>query len=116
MQSPFGQYAPLVASVVGVGIIAAYIIAQFFPGMDVNSIANLGNLAWLAAGAIFGSALAVNGWKGPLSAAHTRLDKLQTAVTATAAASESASVIESVSTILNDGIPPSVVEEIAPGS
>lgn len=110
MQSPFGQYAPLVASVVGVGIIAAYIVAQFFPGMDVNSIANLGNLAWLAAGAIFGSALAVNGWKAPLSAAHTRLDKLSTAIVTMA--TETPQMSETVSTILNDGIPPSVVEEI----
>ncbi len=112
MQSPFGQYAPIVASFVAVLVIAAYIVAQFMH-LDPTSVANLGSLALLAAGAIFGSALAVNGWKVPLSAAHTRLDKLTTAVVTNAAAVGNT---EAVSTILNDGNPPTVVEEVSPGS
>lgn len=76
--SPLGQYAPLVAAVVAVGIIGATLLALLFGnrlGIAQPSIDDLKFLAGIAVGAVFGSAVAVNGYKAPLDAVHKRLDE-----------------------------------------
>ena len=55
-------------------------------GVDPNSIQSLQSVALIAIGAVFGSAVSVNGWKQPLVAAHTRLDNLEKEVAVTTAA------------------------------
>jgi len=79
MNSPLGKYAPVVAAVSAVGIIAAWIIAEFMLAMGIssNSPAGLKEVALIAVGAVFGSAVAVNGWKQPTEAAHQRIDILE---------------------------------------
>lgn len=94
--SPLGQYAPLAATIASLGIIGAYVVALILNGMgilnDSNSLDGLQNLALLAAGAVFGSAVAVNGWKQPLLAAHDRIDRLEAAVNVEAIAANSPNV------------------------
>jgi hypothetical protein len=80
VNSPLGKYAPLVAAVVCGGTIAVYLFALLFTNalhIDPISVSQLHDLAILAFGAVVGSAVAVNGWKQPLSAAHSRIDKLE---------------------------------------
>lgn len=87
--SPLGQYAPLVAAIVCGGTIAVYLLAVVFAGplsLDSSALSQLHDLAILAFGAVVGSAVAVNGWKQPMQAAHDRIDKLETAVNVEAAA------------------------------
>ncbi len=76
--SPLGQYAPLVAATSAVGIIAAWIVAEFLAALSAGAIpqpAGLKEVALIAIGAVFGSAVAVNGYKAPLAAAHKRMDQ-----------------------------------------
>jgi uncharacterized membrane protein len=76
--SPLGQYAPLVATLSALGIIGAYLAALVFgPAIGVTdaNIQSLQGLAFVAVGAVFGSAVSVNGWKQPLAAVHKRLDE-----------------------------------------
>lgn len=78
MNSPLGKYAALTAAIVAIGIIAAYIVAllaQHPLGLTDASIAPLHDLAILAVGAVFGSAVAVNGYRAPLAAMHKRMDE-----------------------------------------
>ena len=78
--SPLGQYAPLVATITSLGIIGAYILSLLFGTtlhIDPSAENSLRDLAFIAVGAVFGSAVSVNGWKQPLVAAHTRLDNLE---------------------------------------
>lgn len=103
--SPFGQFAPVVASVAALGILGMYLAAIFF-GQPIN--VGLQDLAWLAAGAIFGSAVAVNGWKPSLTAAHTRIDKVSQAVSTIAA--ENPKTVRMVNAIMSD---PSTAEASA---
>ena len=79
MSSPLGKYAALVASISAIGIIAAWIIAEFLLalGISTTSPAGLKEVALIAVGAVFGSAVAVNGWKGPVDVAHSRIDVLE---------------------------------------
>src|SRR3954462_13902495 len=87
--SPLGQYAPLVATVAALGIIGAYLFSLLFGAtfsIPATSTQNLQTLALIAVGAVFGSAVSVNGWKQPLSAAHNRLDTLEKEVAVTTAA------------------------------
>lgn len=81
--SPLGQYAAKVAAIASIGIIVAYIAAvvlQHFVGVTDTSLADLKALAFLAAGAIFGSSIGINGVKQQLKpeidAAHIRLDQI----------------------------------------
>lgn len=89
--SPLGQYAPLAATVASLGVIGAYVLALLFealglfPNGGAQDLDGLQNLALIAAGAVFGSAVAVNGWKQPLASAHDRIDRLETAVNVEAA-------------------------------
>lgn len=82
MNSPLGKYSQLVAAIVAVGIIGAYIFGVFFSGVlgiDAPEIENLKILALIAVGAVFGSAATINGVKAPLDSAHQRIDKIETA-------------------------------------
>lgn len=100
--SPLGQYAAPVAAVVAVGIVAAYLFSLLIPGVDPQARTQLQDVALIAIGAVFGSAVAVNGYKAPLEAAHARLDRLQTAITATAAGAGDPTTVATVGTILED--------------
>lgn len=74
--SPLGRYAPFVAAASALGIIAAWILGEFHAALNpgVASPAGLKEVALIAVGAVFGSAVAVNGYKAPLAAVHKRLD------------------------------------------
>lgn len=77
MNGPLGQYSAAAAAIAGIGLIAAYVLALVFArplALTATDLQPLHDLAILAAGAIFGSAVAVNGYKGPLNAMHKRLD------------------------------------------
>lgn len=80
MNSPLGQYAPVVAAVVSVGVIGAYVLALIFHsalGIEDADLTALSILAVAAFGAVIGSAVAVNGWKQPVQALHSRVDALE---------------------------------------
>jgi hypothetical protein len=77
--SPLGKYAAPAAALGALGIIGAYLAALLFGtglAVPVDSVEGLKDLALLAAGALFGSAVAVNGYKAPVAAAHARLDAM----------------------------------------
>lgn len=77
MTSPLGQYASVVAAILAVFLVVAFVLASVFSTVlhiDPLALDNLKFFAVLAGGAVFGGAAAVNGWKQPLVAAHTRLD------------------------------------------
>lgn len=79
MNSPLGQYAPVIASFAAVALIGAYILALFFGGalnISQQNISSLQDVALIAIGAVFGSAVGVNGWKQSVNALHTRLDNM----------------------------------------
>lgn len=81
MNSPLGKYSQLVAAIVALSIIFAYVGAVFFSRiLDLESfqIENLKTLALIAVGAVFGSAATINGVKAPLDSAHSRIDKIET--------------------------------------
>ena len=81
MNSPLGKYASIVAAVTAIAVIGAWIVAEFLVtlGIATQNPAGLKEVALIAVGAVFGSAVAVNGWKQPLVAAHDRIDMLETA-------------------------------------
>jgi hypothetical protein len=83
MNSPLGKYASLVAAVVAVGTIGAYVavivIGQLLGTDTVVAERSLKDIALIALGAVFGSAAAVNGVKSPLDAAHRRIDQIEVA-------------------------------------
>ena len=74
MTSPLGKYAPLVASAAALLLIGAYVFALLLLPND-PSLPLLQDAALIAIGAVFGSAVGVNGWKGEVAAIHSRLDK-----------------------------------------
>ena len=77
VNSPLGKYAAPVAALSALGIIGAWIaveIAAALSGGTIAAPAGLKEVALIAIGAVFGSAVAVNGYKAPLTAAHKRLD------------------------------------------
>lgn len=81
-RSPLGKYSQIVAAVTALSIIGTYLLALVFGhvlGIDQPSLSALDKLAFLAAGAVFGAAAAVNGVKEPLESAHTRIDRIETA-------------------------------------
>lgn len=82
MSSPLGKYAPAVAALSSVLIIAAYVLSEFLVGIGVITARpdGLKEVALIAVGAVFGSAVAVNGWKQPVEVAHSRIDKIESAV------------------------------------
>lgn len=82
MNSPLGKYSQIVAAVIAITIIGAYIVAVLFRNvfqLDGADIENLKILALIAVGAVFGSAATINGVKAPLDSAHSRIDKIENA-------------------------------------
>jgi len=71
MNSPLGKYAQIVAAIVAVGVIAAYVIG-ILAKIDVSEIRDI---TLIAIGAVFSSAGIINGTKRDLAAIQTRLDK-----------------------------------------
>lgn len=70
--SPLGPFGPLVAAVTALGLIGALIVQVVILGQPADETLKL--LAVGAFGAIFGAVATQNGWKGPVAAAHARLD------------------------------------------
>ena len=83
MSSPLGQYAQIVAAISAVGVISAWVVAAFLQGLglfvDPTAVGSLENIALIAIGAVFGSAVAVNGYKQPVATAASRIDRLEAA-------------------------------------
>jgi len=79
MNSPLGKYAQLVAAVLAVAIIGAWISAELLYSARVIPVqpSGLKEVALIAVGAVFGSAAAINGVKAPLESAHSRIDLLE---------------------------------------
>lgn len=71
VNSPLGKYSQVVASIVALAVIGAYVVAVL---LDIPAAANLQPIALLAVGAVFGSAAAVNGYKRDQVAIQKRLD------------------------------------------
>lgn len=82
MNSPLGKYGQLVAAVTAVGVIGAYVFATLFGellSLGNGAAPSLKEFALIAIGAVFGAAATVNGVKSPIDAAHSRIDKIETA-------------------------------------
>lgn len=73
MTSPLGKYAPLVASVAALFLIVAYGMVLILQPTSM-ALPQLQDAALIAIGAVFGSAVGVNGWKTEVAAIHARLD------------------------------------------
>ena len=73
MTSPLGKYAQIVAVVVVVGTIGAWLLAVLTA--NASAVADIGPYATLAFGAVLGSAATVNGYKRDQAAIHKRLDE-----------------------------------------
>lgn len=94
MNSPLGKYAAPAAAVASLAIIGAALVGLLFGahiGIPDDAQNKLQLLAALAAGALFGSSVAVNGYKAPLDAVHRRLDH--------AGIPEASSVIDAEATV-----------------
>lgn len=80
--SPLGKYAAPAAAIASLTIILVCLIGLLFGaaiGVTPEAQSKLDLLAAIAAGALFGSSVAVNGYKAPLEDAHRRIDSLQRA-------------------------------------
>lgn len=76
MNSTLGKYAPITAALTGVGVVAAFLVGTLF---GLPGASNLEAIAYIAVGAIFGSAVVANGHKEPLrqaAVANARLDAI----------------------------------------
>lgn len=72
MNSPLGQYAQAIASIVVVAVIAAFLVSIVAGNQDAAS--SLNGPFWAALGAVLGSSVAVNGWKQPVSSIGSKAD------------------------------------------
>jgi hypothetical protein len=75
--SPLGKYGPLVAACASLGILVVYAIAAIFQSrltIDHDTMGQLQELAFLAAGIIFGTATTANGWKAPVETLSTHAE------------------------------------------
>lgn len=83
MTSPLGKYGQIVAAITAVGVIGAYVVVIILGALlgveTERATAALKDFALIALGAVFGSFAAVNGVKGPIDAAHARIDKVEVA-------------------------------------
>ena len=79
--NPLGKYAQLVAAVIAVTIIAAYVTVEVLQAIGIVRLTpdGLRTAALLALGAVFGSTATINGVKQPIESAHSRIDKIETA-------------------------------------
>lgn len=78
--NPLGKYSQLVAAVISLGIIGAYVLTEVMYAMGLleHQAEGLRTAALLALGAVFGSVATINGVKQPIDSAHSRIDKLET--------------------------------------
>lgn len=83
VNNPLGKYGQLVAALLAVLIVSAWITAEFLHALDLMPLqpSGLKEVALIAVGAVFGSAATVNGVKQDIVAAdhkaglaHARLD------------------------------------------
>lgn len=72
MNSPLGKYAQVVAVVVVLGTIGAYLFALLTGNAAAKDLAGFATLAF---GAVLGSAATVNGYKRDQVAIQSRLDQ-----------------------------------------
>ncbi len=79
--NPLGKYAQLVAAVIAVTIIGAYVVVEVMAALGYVRLTpdGLRTAALLALGAVFGSTATINGVKSPIESAHSRIDKIETA-------------------------------------
>ena len=80
VSSPLGKYGSVIAACIALILICAYVFAnlcQAWLKIPLESLDRLGFLASLAVGAVFGSQATINGVKGPIDSAHSRIDKLE---------------------------------------
>lgn len=87
--SPLGKYAAPAAAIASLAIIGVYLASLIFQHtlqITDGTEGDLKAIAFLAAGALFGSAVAVNGYKAPLAAATNQVSELTGAVAALRAA------------------------------
>lgn len=101
--SPLGKYAAPAAAIAALTIIGTALLGLVFGvplGITDTAQNQLNLLAALAAGAVFGSSVAVNGYKAPLEAAHRRTDELAEKVATNTLA------IEGVANTLADQVMP----------
>jgi len=81
VSSPLGKYGSIIAAVLAFILIVSYVfanLAQAWLQIPQLSLDRLGTLALIAIGAVFGSQATINGVKGPIDAAHSRIDKIET--------------------------------------
>lgn len=114
MGSPLGKYAAPAAAIASLAIIGAYIVSLMFStvlGVTPETQHDLQALAFLAAGALFGSAVAVNGYKAPLAAATSQVATLTDAVSQLQAATVALHKRADVAGLppAGDGVDPSAV-------
>lgn len=77
--SPLGKYAAPAAAGMALLLVLGYMAAVILGGslgINHDDLLDIRALAFMAAGAVFGSAVAVNGYKKPLDAVHKRLDRM----------------------------------------
>ena len=77
--NPLGKYAQLVAAIIAVTIIGAYVTVEVLAAMGIVRFTpdGLRTAALLALGAVFGSTATINGVKQPIDSAHNRIDRLE---------------------------------------
>jgi len=79
MSSPLGNFGPLVAAIVGIAVILAFVLAtlfQGFLGLVGTDLSSLRELALLALGAIFGLSGGAAAGSQAVAAANRRLDAI----------------------------------------
>ncbi len=79
MSSPLGSFGPLVAAVVSVGVILAYIVATLLQGvlaLAPSDLSGLRELALVALGAVFVLPVGAAAGSSAVAAANRRLDAI----------------------------------------
>jgi hypothetical protein len=79
MTSPLGAYGPLVAAIVGVGVVAVFLLATVFQvalGLSDADLSSLRELALLALGAIYGTTAGAASSRQDIAATNRRLDAI----------------------------------------
>ncbi len=78
MTSPFGNYGPIVSSILGILVVFAAVLVHVFPALAtaVSSTDWVDNAALLVIGIAFGTRAGMNGAGQIAVAAHNRLDKI----------------------------------------
>jgi hypothetical protein len=82
MGSPLGKYGSLIAAVIAMVLISAFVLVNVYRAVALNdpeAARRLEAVAFIAVGAVFGSTATINGVKQPLESAHSRIDRIQEA-------------------------------------